>query len=141
MTKFDIIALNAKQPQVRNHKAAIKAMLLKDGAALYGRIEDYLTVPGVAGRAQFDHALVADCIKQDAIAKKGMDSDAAIVAELSHSDIWHHVPSILAGMGLDIRRGKIVGLLEDKSAENIEEDIPAEAPVAVAPTAQTAYIQ
>jgi hypothetical protein len=140
MTKFDIIALNAKQPQVRNHKAAIKAMLLKDSAALYGKIEDYLTVPGITGRTQFDQALVADTIKHDAEEKKSTDSDAAIVAELSHADIWRHVPSILSAMGLDVRRGKVVGLLEDQSGDDHDDTGTAPA-VEVAPSVQSAYIQ
>jgi hypothetical protein len=138
MTKFDIIALNAKQPQTRNHKAAIKYLLLRDNAAVYARIENYLTVPGVAGRAQFDQALTADVIKQEADKLKATDADAAIVAELSHADIWRHVPSILSAMGLDIRRGKIAGLLEDRTDEDdltpevVEVAIEAVAPVQAA---------
>lgn len=140
MTKFDIIALNAKQPQTRNHKAAIKYLLLRDNAAVYARIEDYLTVPGVAGRAQFDQALTADVIKQEAEKLKATDADAAIVAELSHADIWRHVPSILSAMGLDMRRGKIAGLLEDRTDEDDHDDTGTPPVVEVAPV-QAATIQ
>jgi hypothetical protein len=147
MTKFDIVALAAKQPNVRSHKEAIRNLLLMSGGELYKEVEVYLTQPGVTGRSQFDQAMVANAVKVFAGSIAGTNVDGAIVAELTQADIWRHIPSILTKLGMDVRRGKIVGLLEDLSgapAEVVEDEaeeevIPTQAAQPTQPTQP--YIQ
>jgi hypothetical protein len=146
-TKFNYAAIRANQPQPSaNIRQAVQWVIDLDGT--YAACEPSLLPPGTTGSTQFDHCIVALNIKNAAKAHiaeaekldRSPNPNALIVAGLSEVLIWKYAQIVLRQSGFDIRRGRIVGLLEDRSDEETSE-VVQEPTVEVAPTVQSAYIQ
>jgi hypothetical protein len=146
-TKFNYAAIRANQPHPSaNIRQAVQWVMDLDGT--YAACEPSLLPPGTTGSTQFDHCVVALSIKESAKAHiveaeeggRAPNPNALIVVGLTEVMIWKYAQIVLRQSGFDIRRGRIVGLLEDRSEEEVGEEIK-EPTVEVAPTAQAAYFQ
>lgn len=146
-TKFNYAAIRAHQPQPSaNIRLAVQWVMDQEGA--YDACEPNLLPPGTTGSISFDHCVVALNLKNVAtqhIAEaekvgRTPNPNALIVTGLSEVMIWKYAQIVLRQSGFDIRRGRIVGLLEDRSSEE-EQEVVREPTVEVAPTVQPVYMQ
>lgn len=120
--KYDLIAINAENASARDYRPALRALLLADNAELWSKIEPYVTPPGIAGNGQYDSGIASDIIKKHCEDHGGTSSDARVIVGLSHIEIWKLVPDVLRSIGLDVRRGKVVGLMLTKQENEAVSD-------------------
>lgn len=106
-------------------RRAVDNVLREGGTALQDEILDFLEPNGLAGSLAFDKAMAANAVKTfatrmvGAAEKEGspVDPSALIVSKLTLAIIWDKLSWVMKGYGLDIRNGRVFGLLADLRGE------------------------
>lgn len=115
---YNFLDVEAKNPPKRTLRDDIKSVLRADNAACYVDMEPYLIDPGVSGSKFYDQAYAVDVLlKHDA---KGAGRIANAMAEtptLRQRGLWIQLAKVLEETGFDLKRGRLVGLLEHKQPE------------------------
>jgi len=115
---FSFSDVEAKKASPTTLNQIIKDVLRDNNDACYADMEPFLLPPGISGSKTFDQAYAVEALlKHDA--KNG--GRIAVVMEsqrLSRRMLWDRIQSVLRSVGFKVSHGRIVGLLEDKSGEN-----------------------
>lgn len=110
--------VEAKKASPATTREIIKEILKADDDACANEIERFLIPPGVAGSREYDHAYaVGVLLKHDAI-HGGRIATVMEATGLARRMLWDELVKVYRNVGFQFKHGRLVGLLEDKSNEN-----------------------
>jgi len=116
----EVEAKKASPLAINDH---IRAVLRGNESACYSELEPYLIPPGVSGSRQFDQAYaVSVLLKHDAKHNDSLINIALRETSLSHRALWDRLQSVLRRAGFQMKHGRLIGVLEDKSGKNGDEN-------------------
>jgi len=118
MSVFDIVEVAAKTAKPTVIRSAIRTLLLANGGAAYKVIEGPLMPPGKTGSRSFDQMLAIVLLLEADADHDGTINTIMKETELSHRMLWDHLYAVLRLIGFKMSHGRLVGLLEDKSKQN-----------------------
>lgn len=113
-------ARNASPATLRER---IRDVLKAENDACADEMMPYLIAPGVSGSREFDHAYAVDVLLEHD-EKNGGQIAAAMVASapaITRRMLWDHLVAVFRKANFDVRHGRVVGLLEDKSGETTDD--------------------
>lgn len=123
----DVVAGRAK-PAVIN--AEILKVLCANNDLCYNEMEKYLVAPDVTGSRFFDqHAAVCVLLKHDTIEKvEGVMAGDGIITKMMEGNssvtqayLWQRLCTVLRQSGFNMKQGRLVGLIEKKPEQSIED--------------------
>lgn len=128
---FAVVESHTAKPAVARE---LVARTLRNDAC-YLECLPYLSPPGKTGSSQFDHCEVVNIV----LAYDAKEVGAPILRymvnnSMSKVQLWKVIERTLRGAGFEMARGRVVGVLEDKSdrANEVEQVESEEAVVAAA---------
>lgn len=109
--------VEAKKANPATIRECVRDVVKADDDACADEIERFLMPPGVSGSREYDHAYaIGVLLKYDAI-NGGRIATIMESTGLSRRMLWDHLVSVYRTAGFKFSHGRLVGLLEDKSAD------------------------
>ncbi len=108
--------VEAKQASPTTINQIVKDVLRANDDACYTDMEQWLLPPGVSGSRSFDQAYAVETLLTHDAKNGGRIAVIMVSQRLSHRMLWDRLQTVLRGVGFKLSHGRLVGLLEDKSA-------------------------
>jgi hypothetical protein len=119
---FKFSDVEAKKANPATTREIIKEVLKANDDQCADEIERFLMPPGVAGSREYDHAYaVGVLLKHDGL-NGGRIATVMEATGLSRRMLWEELVKVYRSVGFQIKHGRLVGLLEDKSADSNGDD-------------------
>jgi len=117
---FAEVEAKTASPQTLN--MIVRDVLRADDGICYAEMERFLRAPGVSGSRQFDQAYAVDVLMKHDANTGGRIASAVESTGLTRRELWDRLVSVLRSVGFRIQHGRLVGLLENKSKKEEEDD-------------------
>lgn len=119
---FRFSDVEAKKASPQTLREIIKDVIRADDDACWQEMERYLMPPGVAGSREYDHAYaVGVVLKHDAL-HGGRIATVMESTGLARRMLWDEIVKTCRAVGFRFVRGRLVGVLEDRSNESADDD-------------------
>jgi len=129
---FNINDVIAKNPSTVTLGLIIQEVLCANDGACYAEMEKYLMPPGVSGSRFFDQSEAVNVLLRHDAEQDSPRLMAAIKStqSLTRIVLWDKLQKELRKIGFQMRHGRLVGVIEDKStkSEQPEEQVEAGQP-------------
>jgi hypothetical protein len=115
---FPFSDVEANRPTVTTLRENVRQVMKADKDACATAMERFMLPPGPSGSREYDHAYAVDTLLQYDAKHGGYIASVMVATGLSRRMIFDEIVKVYRKAGFKVSHGRIVGLLEDQTAEN-----------------------
>ena len=112
---FNFSDVESKNASPTTLNLIIREVLRSDNGVCYSMMERYLMPPGTSGSRSFDQSEAVNVLLTHDVNLDGRITKIMAATGMSRRIVWDRLQAVLRNVGFQIKHGRLIGVLENKS--------------------------